>query len=212
MREKLVLLPPFGKTYLATVELLFSLLLGLGLSAATGLRVFLPALIASVAAQQGLISPAEGFAWLASWPAIIVFATASVLEIASYYVPWLDNALDTIAVPAAVIAGGLIATSFFQIESEALQWILGMIAGGAAAGSIQTGTTLLRGMSTASTGGLANPLVATGENLGAFFLSLLSVVAPALALVSLLAIVFLAWRRYSKYKRNRQVTRSSVKS
>ena len=187
------------------MELALSILLGIGLSAATGMRIFLPALIASLATQQGYISPAEGFEWMASWPAIIAFATASLVELGAYYIPWVDNALDTIAGPGAVIAGGLIATSFFQIESEALQWILGMIPGGTAAGGIQTGTTLLRGMSTAGTGGLGNPVVSTGENLGAFFLSLLSVLSPIIAIVVLLSMIIWGWRKWANWKAKRQM-------
>ena len=188
------------------MELALSILLGVGLSAATGMRIFLPALIASVATNQGYISPAEGFEWMASWPAIIAFATASVVELGAYYIPWVDNALDTVAGPGAIIAGGLIATSFFQIESEALQWILGMIAGGTTAGGIQAGTTLLRGMSAAGTGGLGNPLVSTGENLGAFFLSLMTVLSPIIAIVMLLSFILWGWRKYAGWKAKRQMT------
>ncbi|MFK8055105.1 MAG: DUF4126 domain-containing protein [Saprospiraceae bacterium] len=187
------------------MELALSILLGICLSAATGMRIFLPALIASVATNQGYISPAEGFEWMASLPAIIAFATASVVELGAYYIPWVDNALDTVAGPGAILAGGLIATSFFQIESEALQWILGMIAGGSAAGGIQAGTTLLRGMSTASTGGIANPIVSTGKNLGAFFLSLLTILSPIVAIAMLLSIIIWGWRKYASWKTNRQI-------
>jgi hypothetical protein len=35
--------------------------------------------------------------WLGSDAALVAFATALVVEIGAYYVPWLDNALDTIA-------------------------------------------------------------------------------------------------------------------
>ena len=77
--------------------------------------------------------------------------------------PWVDNALDTVAGPGAVLAGGLLATSFLEIDSEALRWILGLIAGGSAAGVVQGGTTLLRATSSATTGGLGNPVVSTGE-------------------------------------------------
>ena len=110
---------PFGP-----MELLLSLALGIGLSAATGFRIFLPALLASGAALMGWITPDAEFAWLATWPAFAVFATASVVEIGAYYVPWVDNALDTIAVPGSVLAGGLLATSFLEIDSPMLQWVL----------------------------------------------------------------------------------------
>jgi hypothetical protein len=87
------------------VELLLGVCLGLGLAAACGFRVFVPMFLMSVAAKAGYMEPADGFAWLASWPAVTAFGTATLLEAGAYYVPWLDHALDTIASPAAVVAG-----------------------------------------------------------------------------------------------------------
>ena len=66
------------------MELALSLLLGIGLASAAGLRIFLPALVASVAVQQGLVTPGEGFAWLGTWPAIVCFAVATVVEVGAY--------------------------------------------------------------------------------------------------------------------------------
>ncbi len=180
------------------MEVLLSILLGVGLSAATGMRIFVPALLASLATQQGFISPGEGFAWMGTWPAIIAFGVATVVEVGAYYVPWVDNALDTIAGPGAVVAGGLIATSFIDIDSEALRWMLGMIAGGSTAGLVQTGTALLRAGSSVTTGGVANPVVSTGELVGAASMSVLSVLAPLIAVVTLLVLGYLAYRRIRK--------------
>ena len=178
-----------------------SLLLGIGLASAAGLRVFLPALVAAVAAQQGLITPSEGFEWLGTWPAIVTLAVATVVEVGAYYVPWVDNALDAVAGPGAVLAGGLLATSFLEVDSEALRWALGLIAGGGAAGVVQGGTTLLRAASTATTGGLGNPVVSTGEAVGAVSLSVMSVLAPALAVALLVVLGVLVGRRVRRRRR-----------
>ena len=88
-----------------------SVLLGVGLSAAVGLRVFLPFLIASVAAYTGHLPLAEGFSWLGTLPALVCFATAATVEVAAYHVPWLDHALDVGALPAATVAGSVLAAS-----------------------------------------------------------------------------------------------------
>ena len=69
--------------------------------------MFLPFLVVTVAAKFGLLELRESWMWLGSWPAITAFATATALEIGAYYVPWLDNVLDSIATPAAGIAGML---------------------------------------------------------------------------------------------------------
>lgn len=182
------------------MEIALSILLGIGLSAATGLRIFVPALIASLATQQGIISPGEGFAWIGSWPAIAAFGVATLVEVGGYYIPWVDNALDTIAGPGAVLAGGLIATTFIDIDSEALRWILGMIAGGGTAGIVQTGSTLLRATSSATTGGLGNPVVSTGEMVGSFSLSVLSVLAPVISVLLLAVLGTFAFHKIRRWR------------
>ena len=78
---------------------------GFALSAAAGLRVFVPLLLTGAAARLGYLDLAPGMAWIGSGMALLAFATATAVEVAAYYVPWLDNALDALAAPAAVIAG-----------------------------------------------------------------------------------------------------------
>lgn len=170
------------------MDIALSLLLGVGLASAAGLRIFIPALVASLAAHYQLVSPGEGFGWLGTWPAIAAFGLATVVEVGGYYIPWVDNALDTVAGPVAVLAGGLLTTSVIEVDNDVLRWTLGLIAGGSAAGVVQGGTTLLRAGSTAATGGLANPVVSTGEAVGAVGVSVVSVVAPVIAVAVLLVL------------------------
>src|SRR5882762_9625453 len=124
------------------METVLSLLIGIGLSAACGFRVFVPLLVVSIAAHTGHLKLASGFAWMGSDAALIAFAVATALEIAAYYVPWLDNLLDTLATPAAVIAGTLVTASLATEMSPFLKWTLAVIAGGGVAGLVQ-GTTVL---------------------------------------------------------------------
>ena len=99
------------------METIAALGMGLGLAAACGLRVFVPLLIVGVATKLGLMSPGQGFEWVASWPALLALTTASLLEVCAYYVPWLDHALDTVATPAAAIAGALMTASQLGIAA-----------------------------------------------------------------------------------------------
>lgn len=182
------------------MEVLLSICLGLGLSAATGFRIFIPALLANVAAMNDLISPGENFTWLASWPAFWVLATASVAEIAAYYVPFVDNILDTIAMPAAWIAGTLLTTSFVEIDNPILQWGLGIILGGGTAGAVQASTSMLRLASVGTTGGLANPVVSTGENIASFIVSAFAIFIPIIALVTVIAIIWYIRKKWKKMR------------
>src|SRR6478752_5731812 len=119
------------------MELALSISLGIGLSAACGFRIFVPLLVMSFAANAGHINLSPGFDWIATWPAFVCFLTATILEITAYYIPWLDNLLDTIATPAAVVAGTIITAAVITDMSPLLKWSLALIAGGGTAGIIQ---------------------------------------------------------------------------
>lgn len=183
-------------------EVLLSLALGIGLSAACGFRVFVPFLVMSVAAQAGYLSLAPGWEWIASTPALIAFTVATILEVTAYYVPWLDNFLDTVATPAAVVAGIVATAAVVSGMSPYLTWTLAAIAGGGAAGIIQSGTVLLRGMSTATTMGTGNFVVSTSELAGSFLLSLLSFLLPIATLFLVGYLIVWTWQRL----RRRRVT------
>lgn len=178
-----------------TFEILLSIAIGIGLSAACGFRVFVPFLVMSVAAQAGYLTLAPGWEWIGSTPAFVAFALAAILEIVAYYVPWLDNLLDTVATPAAVVAGVVATAAVVSGMSPFLTWTLAAIAGGGAAGLIQTGTVLLRGMSTAATMGTGNFAVSTSELAGSFTFSILSFVLPIFTLTIVIALIAWTWRR-----------------
>jgi hypothetical protein len=182
-------------------EILLSAAIGIGLSAACGFRVFVPFLVMSVAAQAGMLELAQGWAWIGTTPALIAFAIAAILEIVAYYIPWLDNLLDTVATPAAVVAGIVATAAVVSGMSPFLTWTLAAIAGGGAAGIIQSGTVLLRGMSTATTLGTGNFAVSTSELAGSFLLSLLSFMLPLFTLLLVLFLLLWIWRRLRRRPR-----------
>ncbi len=168
-------------------DIMISIALGVGLAAATGLRVFLPLLVMSIAAWSGHLTLGADFQWLASLPAVVMLGVAAALEVAAYYVPGLDNLLDAIATPAALVAGTIAAAAVLTDLPPLVTWTAAVIAGGGAAGLTQGVTALLRAKSTLGTGGLANPVIATGELGGALGLSLLAIVAPVVALIVVVA-------------------------
>ena len=173
-------------------ELVVAVAIGIGLSAACGFRVFVPMLAAGIAAKLGIFPLNEGFQWLAGWPALISFGTATVVEILAYYIPFVDNLLDTITTPLAVGAGTLLLTSVLPIDNDLLKWITGFIFGGGSAATIQGGTALTRLASAKLTAGLGNPVVATGEHAAAIGTSVLSLVMPLIiASVAIVVITYL---------------------
>jgi Domain of unknown function (DUF4126) len=187
------------------LESLLGIPVGLALSTAAGLRVFIPLLLTGLAGRFGYLPLTPGMSWLASDMALLALATATLLEVGGYYVPWLDNLLDTMAQPVAVIAG-VVATAAVTPElSPFLRWTLAIIAGGGLAGLVQAGTAMLRLKSSVFTGGVGNPVVATVELMGSLALSALAVLAPLLALAAVVvALALLAWRLAVMRRRHRE--------
>jgi len=139
-----------------------------------------------------------------------MFGSATALEIGAYYIPWLDNMLDSIATPAAVIAGTIATAAVITNMSPELKWALALIAGGGAAGLVQGGTVLVRGGSTLTTAGAANPVVSTGEGVFAFVMSLLAVIVPILAIALFALMVIVVVRLLMRRRRRRAVLLEAV--
>jgi hypothetical protein len=168
--------------------------LGLGLAAAAGLRVFVPLLVLGLAARAGMVPLADGFEWLAATPALVALATATVLEVAAYYIPWFDNLLDTVSTPTAMMAGALATASVLGELPPWLQWGTAIIGGGGAAGLVAGSTSLVRLKSTAFTGGAGNFVVSTLELIGSVVASILAIVVPIVALIGIAIAVFIVYR------------------
>lgn len=185
------------------METILGLCIGIGLSAACGFRVFVPLLVMSIASLLGLFEPMKGFEWLAMPSVCIALAVATVCEVAAYYIPWVDNMLDTVATPAAMIAGTLTTMAVSSGEmSQFASWAAAIIIGGGTAGAVQMSTVAVRGVSTATTGGVANPLVSTGEWIGAFLLSILSLIVPVLVVVLIIVLAIFTVRWFREKKKN----------
>jgi hypothetical protein len=168
--------------------------LGIGIAAATGFRVFLPLLALGLAGRFEVVPLADSFQWLADTGTLLALGVAALAEIAAYYLPGVDHLLDALAGPAALVAGAVSVAAVMTDVPPALKWTVAIIAGSGSAGLVQGATTLLRAKSGLTTGGLANPAVATGELGGAIGLSALAIFVPILALVAVVALVYVAFR------------------
>lgn len=186
------------------METILGLCIGVGLSAACGFRVFVPLLVMSIATLTGWFEPTKGFEWLALPSVCLALGVATVCEIAAYYIPWVDNALDTVATPAAMIAGTLTTMAVTNSEmSQFATWAAAIIVGGGTAGVVQMSTVAARGVSTATTGGLGNFVVATGEWIGATLLSISAMVLPVVVTIFVMVFVVLLLRWVHKKRQER---------
>jgi hypothetical protein len=173
----------------ALLEPAVAVLVGIGLAASCGFRVFVPLLVTSAAANAGYLDVAENLHWLATPTALVAFTAAAVVETGAYYVPWLDNALDVIASPLAAVAGAILFAASVAGFDPFWQWSLAIIAGGGSAAVVQGGTVAGRLASTATTGGLANFVLNTVETVAGVAFSVLAIVVPVVAVVLLVIVV-----------------------
>jgi len=181
---------------------ILSFFLGIGLAASAGFRVFVPLFALSLAAHFGgdMLNLNENWQWVGSWPAIITLGAATLIEIVAYYIPVVDNLLDTLSVPMATIAGTLLMASTLTDMGEVATWALAIIAGGGVAATVSGTTAATRAVSTGTTGGTGNFLVNTGETAASSVLSITSIIWAPIAFVLVLITLFLFWRIWKKGK------------
>ncbi len=170
------------------------LAMGVSLAACAGLRAFLPLFAVGLAGRLDWIPLTSHFEWLESTPTLIVFGSAVAAELLADKIPWFDNLLDLVQSFVKPIAG-VIATASVLHELTPLQGaVLALVLGGGVAGATHLAKANLRLVSTAATGGLANPVVSTVEDTGAGGLTLMALLAPLLAVtVLLLALIGILW-------------------
>ena len=190
-------------------DALLGVAIGLGLAAAAGFRVFVPLLAAAIAAKTGVLQLSPGFVWLATTPAIAALAIATLLEIGAYAVPWIDQLLDVIATPTALLAGMLAAASVVVDLPPLVKWSVVLIAGGAA-GITQGASVLTRFKSTTLTGGVGNPVVSTMELIGAVITSVLAIFLPLVALLAVVMSLVLVTRKVGRLAFGRRAARETA--
>ncbi|MEM8866766.1 MAG: DUF4126 domain-containing protein [Verrucomicrobiota bacterium] len=196
---------------------------GVGLAAACGFRVFVPLFITSLAANMGMEADLAGMGfnvqevlgehhWLGSDLATIALGVATALEIGSYYVPWIDNALDSIATPAAVLAGTLISGQMMPelMGDGSFKWIAATIMGGGTAGMVQGATVITRGASTATTGGVGNPAVSTAELGGSILTAGLAILIPILAGLLVILLMYFVIRTFIRFFKRRSEAKTAL--
>lgn len=195
--------------HLVSLDTIIEVMLGISISAAVGFRVFVPLLVLSAAAVVGHIDLPTDLDWVETPQALGVFAVACLLEVGGYYIPWFDHLLDIVSTPAAIIAATVVTASLAPEMNPLVQWTLALVAGGGTAGLTKGLMNLLRGTSTAASGGLTNPILATIELVIATVLSVLAVSLPLVAGVVVLGILIISIQRLWTFVARRRALQSS---
>lgn len=182
--------------------------MGLGLAASCGFRVFAPLLVLAIASRSELVALSDQMTWLGSTPVIVGLGSACLFEVIAYKIPWIDHALDTIASPAAVVAGTLAAASQLGDLGPAMTWTTAAIAGGGVAGASQTMNVSARGVSTITTAGIFNPIISVIQTMVSVILSWLTILLPMVVGGLILIVIVSGGLWY--YSRKRSSRRESV--
>lgn len=188
------------------MEILLQVLIGIGLAATCGFRVFVPLFVMSVAGVSGYMSFSAGFEWIASYPALIIFGVATILEIVAYFFPYVDNILDMASLPIGVVAGIIVVASVVTDVDPILRWTLAVIAGGGIAAGTGVISNAVHALSTATTGGTANPAVSTVESGATVVMTILSVVLPIVGVLVVALVLFLTIRYVIRRKKKKEAS------
>ena len=186
-----------------TVETIISICLGIGLAASVGFRVFLPLFALSLASYFNVWELNESWQWIGSTTALITLGVATIIEIFAYFIPYVDNVLDSIAVPLAALAGTAVMLSTVSDLSPLITWSLAIIAGGGTATAIAGSSATTRLASTATTGGVANPVVSIIETGASIVMTIVSIFLPILAIILVIVIVFIIFKLSKKLSRTK---------
>ena len=193
-------------------NIFLGLLLGLGLSASTGLNTFLPLLLLSAAARFHVagIQLGEKFEWLTSDAAMITLIVACVIELIADKVPAVDHFLDSAGTIVRPVAGALASASVLTGVDPMVAAIIGIIVGAPTSLGLHTLKAGTRVASSATTFGCANPVLSIIEDILAFMLSVLSIFLPIVVPVALALLVFALYRLMKRVRRAPVTTVSST--
>ena len=169
---------------------LVSAFIGISLAAATGFRIFMPLFLLSLGCRLELFQVGNEWAWAGSNLVLIATSMAMIIEIAVYYIPVIDNILDTISIPLAAVAGTLLFAIQFTDISPFFRWSTAIIAGGGTAATISTVLAGTRAASSIGTAGLGNFVISTMETIGSTILTILAIFVPFMAVLVVLALFY----------------------
>lgn len=176
-------------------EFLPALAMAIALAAAAGLRAWLPLFAAGGLARLGVFDLGSSFQFLSSDKALVLFGVATAIEVIGDKIPAVDHALDVIGTPLRPLAGAVLAASILGTVADPLtSAVVGIAVGAPSALVPHMAKSALRGVSSAATGGLANPALSFVEDAVSVVMLILAVLVPLLVVALLAATVYLAAR------------------
>ena len=126
--------------------------------------------------------------WLAAGLLILAF-----IEFVVDKIPGLDHINDAVHTIIRPISGGFIMAVIDNPISHANPWVAAII-GAILAFMVHGVKATTRPVVTATTMGLGNPAISTGEDILAVLMTLLSIFLPILLIIGLLVVLLIMWK------------------
>lgn len=175
------------------MDLYLKILIGLGLSAASGFRLFVPFAVLSIFTISGIYNTTSTPYIFSSDLFLVIFIILSVSEVLLFYNPWIDNMLDLISTPASIFSG-IILTYFVLYDTEIyLRLLISVILGGLVSLNVQLLTVKARSSTSIFSKGNGNQIVSTIENISSIFISILVLKFPLAGIFVSAIIIYLIY-------------------
>ena len=177
---------------------LLNLFTAFGLSSAAGLNAYVPLLIVGLISRYTDLWQIQApYDLLASGPVLGILGALAVVDFLADKVPVVDHIVHAAGVVIHPVAGAVLFASQSNVLTN-VHPVVAMAAGVVVAGGFHAGRSTIRPVATATTGGIANPVLSFIEDVASITMSVLAIFVPVIAFIVFLALVFalvMAWRR-----------------
>jgi hypothetical protein len=181
-----------------TTTAIGSVLAAFGLSGAAGLNPWLPLFLSALLHRLDVVELGAPFDDLSSTGWLAALGILMGLDFVGDKVPLVDHALHAVGTIIAPASGAALFTGQTGLETD-LPTIVAIVLGAVTAETIHLGRASARPASTATTGGLGNPVLSFLEDLGAVLLTAVAFLVPLLAVLLLAALalaIVAGWRNF----------------
>ncbi len=194
---------------------LINLFSAFGLSSAAGLNAYVPLLVVGLVGRYtDLWQLQSPYDLLASPTVLIILGILAAVDFLADKIPVVDHIAHMVGVVVHPVAGAVLFASQSNVLTN-IHPVVALLAGVVVAGGFHAGRTTIRPVATATTGGIANPVLSFLEDVVSAILTFLALVAPVFAfilfLVLLVALGF-AFRRVRGFVRTRKAPGTTVDS
>jgi hypothetical protein len=180
------------------IEAISGLAAAFGLASSAGLNAYVPLLVVALMARYtDLVRLSPPFDLLTNGWIILLLAVLLVIEVVADKVPAVDTANDIIQSVVRPAAGAILFAASARTIVE-IHPLLAIACGVIVAGGVHAVKATARPAITATSAGMLNPVVSTGEDVLSVAMSVLSVLVPLLILLlvpALVALVVILLRR-----------------